>query len=266
MMRKFSTVMLTALAIISTLASAGPYPPNLVNDIYDPTPDFLPTPRGDNDKAPDIYQGINWLLGTSYTANDQVDMLGVTPDAIWEELNGTIALIGLTASNQNTVGVYTDLGLGTAKTPLLGPFSGFGFVGNGTAADPYNAALTGLDPGDRFGWYLNSSGAEYFSESYLNDDGFDHMMTFDLPGIQGTIIHIDYGSGPIEVILNDPYLIAWEDLPWNGSKLGDEDYDDMMYIIDRVTPVSTPTVVPTPSALMLTLMGCVISWRRRWRQ
>ncbi len=36
-------------------------------------------------------------------------------------------LIGLTAGNSNTIGVYTDIGVGAVKTAILGPYSGFGF-------------------------------------------------------------------------------------------------------------------------------------------
>lgn len=64
----------------------------------------------------------------------------------------------------------------------------------------------------------------------------------------------------MQVTLNDPYLIGGEDLPYSGGKLGDEDYDDMMYLVDRVSPV------PAPGAVLLSGLGLSLhGWLRRRR-
>jgi hypothetical protein len=249
--------------MVCSLASAGPFPPYLASDAYDASPDAIPTPNGDNDGIPDIHDAVNQILGTSYSTNANVDSLFLEPDVTWREFNGSIALIGLTAGNTNTVGYYTNLATGGNRTALLPNFSGFGFEGDGTAADPYPATKFHLNPGSNFGWYLNSSGTNYFSDAGLNGNGLDHMITYDLAGASGKTLYVDYNNDGLyddTWTLNHPYLIAWEDLPWDGTHLGDEDYDDMMYLVDRVSPV------PAPGALLLGTLGAgLVNWLRRRR-
>jgi hypothetical protein len=264
-MKKFSVFlcMLAIFLLTTHSAIAGPFSANVTNDAYGVAQggavNGIPTANDDNDGIPDINDAINLIQGTSLLRNVDADPLFVEPDEVWTELNGTIALIGLTAGNSNTIGVYTDLGVGAVRTPLLGPFSGFGFAGDGTAANPFPAAITSLGTGTNFGWYLNTvSGAgatDFFSEATLNPEGFDHMMTFDLPYANGQTIYIDTGSGSTEVTLNDPFLIAWEDLPFNGITLGDDDYDDMMYIIDKVAPVPEPATMLLLGTGLIGLVG-----------
>jgi hypothetical protein len=106
------------------------------------------------------------------------------------------------------------------------------------------------------------------------------MMTFDLTPLDGKTIYVTLPSAidPIEITLNDPYLIAWEDLPasWVGMpnqrykqlKLGDEDYDDMMYIVDRINiePSPTPIANPEPSMLAVwSILGLTIAGVCRYR-
>jgi hypothetical protein len=258
-------VLTTLLVLLGTsaLAVAGSFPSTVANDVYavaqGGTVNGTPTANDDNDGVPDIHDAINQLLGTSYSHNYAVDPLFVEPDEVWTNVTGVVALIGLSAGNSNTLGVYTDLGVGAVKTAVLGPYSGFGFTGDGTIANPYPAAMTGLSSDTQFGWYLNSSGANYYSESALNGNGLDHMMTFDLPGLEGKSLYIDAGNGPWQITLNDPYLICWEDLPWSGGYLGDEDYDDMMYIIDVAR-------VPLPGAILLGVIGLSCAGYRLKRQ
>ncbi len=183
--------------------------------------------------------------------------------------NGEIALIGLTAGFSNTVGVYIDLGVGAVKTDVLGPFTGFGFEGDGTFADPFPAAMTGLAPNQNFGWYLHANQAIfYFSEAALNPDGFDHMMTFDLSELSGTTIFVDLedGNGAVPLQLgSSTFLIAWEDLPFDGNTLGDDDYDDMIYLVTNVDensfrPVAGELLPIDSSALMIAGLTSMTVW------
>jgi hypothetical protein len=251
--------------LMPVISAATPFPPNLVNDIYDSTPDGTPTPREDNDGVPDINDAINLVLGTSYASNENVDHLFVEPDYVWQQLNGDVALIGLTAGNVNTLGVYTDLGVGTVKSTML-TATGFGFAGDGTAANPFPAANVPLGTGTLFGWYLDSAGggttATYYSEPGLNPNGFDHMMTYIL-GISGMTVYLDYGGGPVTHTFSNPFLVGWEDLAWNGTTLGDEDYDDMIYIFDKTAPIPEPSTVLLLGIGVLGLVGYGIRRRKR---
>ena len=229
---------LIAFAFVAGSAMAIPFTANLVNDIYDSSTDSTPTPWGDNNR--DIYQAINRLLGTAYTANEQIDNRFVEPDYIWYQLDGAIAAIGLTAGNIQTTGYYTDLGSGNVTTQLLGPHTGFVWLGDG-ASNPYPAATIGLATGTQFGWYMNTSGTNYFSEPGLNGNGLDHMMAYDMSDLAGTTVETTLGT---HTFTSDAFLIAWEDLS-TQSGLGDEDFDDYMLVVYKAAPI------PEPGTLLL---------------
>ena len=230
-----------------------------------PFPAGIPPAVGDNDGIPDQYDAVNQLIGTSYTSNANLAPRFFEPDYVFNQLapNGSVALIGLTAGNSNTLGYYTDLGGGTVRTPLLVNYSGFGFLGDGTSAKPYPAAA--LNVAVPIGFYLNSvvgtsAAYSFYSEPGLNADGYDHMMTFALPELAGQTIYISIGGGAaIPYTFSNPYMIAWEDLVIPSAS--DNDYDDMIYLIDKVTPT------PEPTTMLLLGLGLIgMSVVRRFRK
>jgi hypothetical protein len=229
-------LLILGLAVVTGLANASPFSSNVTNDVYSGVVNGIPTANGVNDGIPDIFDAINQLVGAGLANNAGADPRFVQPDDIWHELNGSIALIGLTAAYTNTVGVYTGLGTGTVQTPLM-TSTGFGFAGNGTTV-PYPYATFSLDAPKLFGWYLYANQTtNYYSESILNAGGWDHMMTFKLPELAGVTVNVVGGT---HTFTKDAYLIAWEDLPFGNGVLGDDDYDDMMFVVDKVAPVPIP--------------------------
>lgn len=286
-MRKILLVSVLAVVAIALTTNvwAQPYSPRIAADVYGTAQGGgniagIPTPKDDNDATPDINDAINLLLGTAFSHNSDVDFLQhtSTPDTTWQDISdgdnsGTFVLIGLTAANENTLGIYRTSAPGI-HIPILGPNSGFGFAGAGTLADPFPAGFSTLDPGENFGFYLDSKKVStgvtntWDSDPFNNSDGLDHMLTYHLAGLRGTSYNIEVcdesGCEIILYTLNDPYLITWEDKPCieNDSGVitcGDEDYDDMIFLVDRVQP----TPEPLSMALFGTGLAGLIGLRRK---
>ena len=61
-----------------------------------------------------------------------------------------------------------------------------------------------------------------------------------------------------EVLFENPHLIAWEDLSLRNGRLGDEDYNDLIYLVDAAP-------VPEPSTIMLVSLGIMglVGMRKR---
>lgn len=242
------------LAMAATSALAAPFTASVTNDSYQSVVNGIPTANDHNDGSPDLYEAANVVLGTSYTTNTDLDSRFVTLDEVFVG-NGkhSIALIGLTAGNQNTLGVYTDIGTAANKTAVLGPETGYGFTGDGSVANPFTGAT--FDITGNFAWYLESVGATtetYYSEAALNtpDQGLDHMMTFAMSELNGQSVFVDYGSGAMSYTFANAFMIGWEDLRLLNGVLGDDDYDDMIYLVDF-----RPVHVSESSNLALLIMG-----------
>ena len=268
---------LTVVLLWASGAWAQPFSPTMAADTYGIAQGggniaAVPTPKDDNDNLgpyvgtpftlgggpnpADINDAINLLLGTSFAHNSDVDFLQYTsgPDHTWADLGagvntGTFAFISLTAANSNSLRVYDVADPGT-KVLVLGPETGFGYLGDGSLGNPFPAGLNTLTPGVNFGWSLLSTGSitnAWDSDPSLNSDGLDHMLTYHLAALTGTTVHIKIGSTVSEYTFSDPFLLAWEDLPIDGSS--DEDFDDTIFLVDRVHPI------PEPMSMMLLAGG-----------
>lgn len=249
------TLTIASLTLAASSAMAAPFTTNVTSDAYQSVVNGIPTANDHNDGSPDLYEAANAVLGTGYTSNSDLDSRFVWADEVFVGTGQhSIALIGLTAGNQNTLGVYTDIGTGVNKTAVLGPESGFGFTGNGSVGSPFTGATFNIT--GNFAWYLESvSGAStntYYSEAALNvgDQGLDHMMTFAMNELNGQSVFVDYGMGAESYTFANAFLIGWEDLRLLNGVLGDDDYDDMIYLVDF-----RPVHVPESSNLVLLMLG-----------
>jgi len=102
--------------------------------------------------------------------------------------------------------------------------------------------------GSSFGFYLHGPGGIFFSAPALNDD-LVQMVAFQGEGQDSDFIQ------PATWMSNE-WVLAWEDLPYLGS---DQDFNDLVMIIESVTPVPEPGTI---TLLGAGLLGLVLLRRR----
>ena len=224
-----------------------------------------------------VYNAIETLLSTTYGSNAAVDFLQASPDEYWhnfstEDMPGGYIAIGVSAGNLNSLSVFRPPTPGTlipTDLTLIGNADlffddGINMFGTGTIGDPYKLVAESVLPGENFGWALESFTGPldslslentWYSDPGLNSDKLDHMLSYHLGDLAGDTVYIllpidgdTCEEGEVEITnadgtfcrlsytFDDPFLIAWEDLP----NLGDGDYNDMLYLVDRVRPIPEP--------------------------
>ncbi len=196
---------------------------------------------------------------------DEVDAPALGLDEIWQigGSGGSVATVvielGAAFAPTNHFGLYDSHnaanyveifpGAATAGSQAL-----VSILGDGSIF--VNFQDTGVDfAANSFGYYLevNATGNTYYSQTSLNNDGFDHMAAYQ--GVGDTIQIPPFAAGPWG---SNEYILAWEDLPGGGNG----NFVDFVVLVESVQPV------PEPAAMLVWgFLGTVgLCWLRRRRQ
>ena len=92
---------------------------------------------------------------------------------------------------------------------------------------------------DIFGAGITSPEGIFYSQTALNADGFDHLRL------------IDYNGCPYYHCCD--VRLEWEDI-WGG---GDQDFDDMVILMDNVTGTNCPVIPEPTTVLILSVIGAI---------
>lgn len=294
MKKTIKSLALIALSLIFGAvgtAQAQPFTAQMMSDTYNGNlPNGTPTPQQTPGLGLDLFDAANLLNPQfAFTKNENLDKMPdlsqrlVSEDAAFA-VNGSVVslyILGRSAKRIDTIGWYQRSADGSTiiKHKLLGGITGFGMYGNGSSSSPFmGVEFTLPSYANVIGFYIDAQHwsdptnvTTFYSESKFSDDGFDHLISYTLPEVKNLTYTIqDHSTGDIftHTFTDNAILVGLEDKlgaiyqTQYGYTLGDEDYNDLMFVVDfaNVQPTDKPPLVPEPATFVLVGSGLAGLW------